>query len=62
MAILEKFAIRTLFAGIILNMIIYTHYIPPNLFNYFYSYMQSINENIFLKENVEILFIFYLFL
>ena len=56
MAIFEKFAIRTLFASIILNMIVYAHYTPPNLFNYFYSYMQSINENIFLKETVEILF------
>ena len=56
MSILEKFAIRTLFAGIILNMIIYTHNTPPNLFNYFYSYLQSINENITKKENIEILF------
>ena len=56
MSIFEKFAIRTLLGGIILNMIIYTHYTPPNLFNYFYSYFQSINENIFSKEIVEILF------
>ena len=58
MVIFEKFAIRTLFASIILNMIIYAHYTPPHLFNYIYSYMQSINENIFVKETVEILFIF----
>ena len=56
MVIFEKFAIRTLFASIILNMIIYAHYTPPYLFNYIYSYMQSINENIFVKETVEILF------
>ena len=56
MVIFEKFAIRTLFASIILNMIIYAHYTPPHLFNYIYSYMQSINENIFVKETVEILF------
>ena len=56
MSVFEKFAIRTLLGGIILNMIIYTHYTPPNLFNYFYSYFQSINENIFSKEIVEILF------
>ena len=64
MSIFEKFAIRTLLGGILLNMIIYAHNTPPNLFNYFYSYFQSNNENIFSKEIIEILFslsnIFYL--
>ena len=55
MSIFEKFAIRTLLGGIILNMIIYSHYTPPNLFNYLYSYLQSINDNILKKETIEIL-------
>ena len=55
MSIFEKFAIRTLMGGILLNMIIYTHYIPNNILNYLYSYLQSINDNIFTKETTEIL-------
>ena len=56
MAFVRKFATRTLLGAIILNMVIYTHYTPPNLFNYLYSYLQSINENIFTQEIVQILF------
>ena len=58
MSIFEKFAVRTLLGGIIFNMIIYMHHTPPNLLNYVYSYLQSINDNIFSKEAIEILFIF----
>ena len=56
MSFMRKFATRTLFGAIILNMIIYTHYTPPNLFNYLYSYLQSVNENLFSQEIVQILF------
>ena len=56
MSIFEKFAVRTLLGGIIFNMIIYMHHTPPNLLNYVYSYLQSINDNIFSKEAIEILF------
>ena len=55
MSIFEKFAIRILMGRILLNMIIYTHYIPNNIFNYLYSYLKSINYNIFTKETIEIL-------
>ena len=60
MSIFEKFATRTLIGALLLNMIIYSHYIPNNIFNYLYSYLHSINDNIFTKEKTEILFIFYL--
>ena len=56
MSIFEKFATRTLIGALLLNMIIYSHYIPNNIFNYLYSYLHSINDNIFTKEKTEILF------
>ena len=55
MSIKKKLAIKTLLGGILLNMIISTYYMPPKLFNYFYSYLQYINENIYSNEKVELL-------
>ena len=55
MSIKKNLAIKTLFGGIILNFIINTYYIPENLFSYFYSYLQYINENIYCKEKVVLL-------
>ena len=55
MSIFEQFAIKTLLGGILLNMIIHMYFTPFNLFNYFYSYIQSINDNVFSKETIEIL-------
>ena len=51
----KNLAIKTLFGGIIVNFIINTYHIPENLSNYFYSYLQYINENIYSKEKVDIL-------
>ena len=51
----KKIAIKTLSGGIILNMIISTYYMPKQLFTYFYSYLQYINENIYTSEKIELL-------
>ena len=55
MSIKKKFPISTLCGGIILNLIISTYHFSPNSFNYFYSYLQYINENIFTHKEVELL-------
>ena len=55
MSIQKNFSIKTLYGGIILNFIINTYHMPNNLFQYFYSYLIYINENIYSAEKVELL-------
>ena len=55
MSIKKKLPISTLSGSIILNLIISTYHFSPNSFNYFYSYLQYINENIFTNNEVELL-------
>ena len=51
----KKLPISTLCGSIIINFIISTYHFSPNSFNYFYSYLQYINENIFTRSRVELL-------
>ena len=51
----KKLSISTLCGGIILNLIISTYHFSPNFINYFYSYLQYTNENIFTRNEVELL-------
>ena len=50
----KKLGIKTLFGAIILNMIISTYHLTPNLFTYFYSYLAYINEDIYSRDIVEL--------
>ena len=51
----KKLSISTLCGCIIINLIISTYHFSPNSFKYFYSYLQYINENIFTRNQVELL-------
>ena len=58
MSIKKKLSIKTLFGGIILNAIINVYnYLPSNLFYFFYSYLQYINDNCYSQEKIELLLI-----
>lgn len=51
----KNLGIKTLYGAILLNMILSTYHLPPNLFHYFFSYLVYINENIYNREKVEVL-------
>ena len=55
MSFKKKLEYKTLIGSILLNIIIGTYRLSPNLFNYFYSYLQYTNENIYTREKVQIL-------